>query len=124
MKKINFLGGFLIVMILPLLFTTCSKSSSSGSGGNNSPVVYMQNSAYSNTNLQVSAGTLVTWTNNDNMTHTVTSNTGAFDSGDIQPGQSFRYTFSSAGTYAYHCKYHSFMTGVVVAVSGGSGGGY
>ena len=73
--------------------------------------------AYSNPNLQVVVGTKVIWTNNDNMIHTVTANNNSFDSGDIGMGGTYSYTFTSAGTYAYHCKYHSSMTGVIVVVT-------
>ena len=56
----------------------------------------------------------IVWTNNDGSPHTVTSNGGVFDSGNMAPGQSFTYTFTSTGTFAYHCTYHPWMTGTVV----------
>ena len=56
----------------------------------------------------------IVWTNNDGSPHTVTSNGGIFDSGNMAPGQSFTYTFTSTGTFAYHCTYHPWMTGTVV----------
>jgi len=64
--------------------------------------------------LTVAVGASVTWTNNDAATHTVTSNTTAFDSGDMTQGKSFTFKFTTAGTYAYHCIYHSNMTGIIV----------
>ncbi len=60
----------------------------------------------------------VVWTNNDGSPHTVTSNSGAFDSGNLAPGQSYTYTFTAAGTYTYHCTYHPWMTGTVVVKQG------
>ena len=68
----------------------------------------------------------VTWTNNDGTTdHTVTSTSvpiGAskFDSGNMGPGATFSYTFTTPGTYQYDCTYHSWMTGTVVVVAGSS----
>ncbi|MBI3502505.1 MAG: cupredoxin domain-containing protein [Bacteroidetes bacterium] len=61
-------------------------------------------------------GTTIVWTNQDYATHTVTSNTGLFNSGDMTNGKTFSYKFSDAGTYAYYCKYHQAMgmTGTVV----------
>jgi len=62
--------------------------------------------------ITVKAGTTVTWTNTG-VTHTVTSNTGLFDSGHLGSGDTFTFTFSKAGTYAYHCAIHSAMEGEV-----------
>lgn len=56
----------------------------------------------------------VTWINEDESAHTVTSLNGTFDSGLINPYNSFSYTFSSPGTYAYYCKPHPWMKGVVI----------
>jgi plastocyanin len=64
--------------------------------------------------ITVTAGTTVTWKNNDNMTHTVTANDDSYDSGNIGSGSSFSKTFSIAGTYPYHCSIHPSMTGKVV----------
>jgi len=58
----------------------------------------------------------VIWTNDDSMPHTVTSTSGAFDSGNMAPGQTFSYTFTSPGTYNYFCTYHSWMKGSVTVL--------
>jgi len=60
--------------------------------------------------LTVPVGTTVTWTNNDSTTHTVTADDGSFDSGNVDPGGTFSFTFSTAGTINYHCKIHPNMT--------------
>ena len=59
----------------------------------------------------------VTWTNNDDKPHTITSDTGDFDSGPIGPGEQWTWTFIQAGTYDYHCTYHEEMTGTVDVVA-------
>ena len=56
----------------------------------------------------------VTWVNHDVAIHTVTSGTGAFDSKNIASGSSWSYTFSTPGTYGYHCTIHPWMTGTVI----------
>jgi plastocyanin len=70
-----------------------------------------------------SVGSMVTWTNDDNVPHTVTSgvvenNTpapdGAFDSGIMNAGGTFSFVFDTAGDYDYYCLLHPFMTGQVV----------
>lgn len=60
----------------------------------------------------------VTWTNNDSSPHTVTANDGVFSSGNMAPGQSFTFTFTSPGTYAYHCTYHPWMVATVIVKAG------
>jgi plastocyanin len=62
----------------------------------------------------VSANNTVTWVNDDSSPHTVTADDGSFNSGNIAPGQSFSYTFTTPGTYKYHCTYHPWMTATVV----------
>jgi plastocyanin len=63
--------------------------------------------------LNISVGTTVTWTNNDSVTHTVTADQGAFDSGNLSPGSTFSFTFSQAGSYPYHCTPHPSMKGTI-----------
>lgn len=62
----------------------------------------------------------VTFANKDTATHTVTATDKSFDSGDIKAGQSWTYTFNTAGTFDYYCIYHNWMKGTVVVMSSGS----
>ena len=55
----------------------------------------------------------VTWTNNDGGAHTVTSDTGLFDSGNLNPGMTFSHFFPTPGSYPFHCTYHPYMTGTI-----------
>lgn len=59
----------------------------------------------------------IKWTNNDNAPHTVTSTDKSFDSGNMNQGDGFTYTFTTAGTYNYVCLYHPWMKGVVVVLT-------
>jgi plastocyanin len=70
--------------------------------------------AYNPNPITITAGSTVTWTNNDTVTHTSTGNGGGFDSGSIAPGDTFRFTFPSAGTFQYHCSIHPGMVASVV----------
>ncbi len=72
------------------------------------------NYAFSPTSLQVAAGTTVTWTNNDTAAHTVTADDGSFDSGNMAPGATFTFTFTTAGSVVYHCNYHPNMVATIV----------
>jgi len=73
---------------------------------------------YSPATFTAKAGTTVTWVNRDTTAHTVTSTTGLFDSGRIDPGGSYSYTFTQTGTYQYDCSYHGWMKGTIVVTSG------
>jgi plastocyanin len=70
--------------------------------------------AFQPASIEVPAGSTVTWTNTGAVTHTVTADDGAFDSGQLKPGTSFSQTFTTPGTYTYHCEIHPQMTGTVV----------
>ena len=76
-----------------------------------------------NITVVVGVNSTVTWTNKDASIHTVTSTTvppGAtpFDSGYLNTGNSFTYTFTIAGVYVYHCQLHPWMTGTVTVKAG------
>ena len=104
------IGGLLAVV-------SCGSSSSTPTStptqtqGN---TVNIQNEAFSPAMLTVSAGTTVTWTNNDAIVHTVTSDTGLFDSGQMSQGSHFSHTFSDKGTFQYHCTIHTTMHGTII----------
>lgn len=70
--------------------------------------------AFSPSTMTITAGETVTWTNTGKQPHTVTSDAGLFDSGPLQSGQSFSHTFPSAGSFAYHCAIHPFMTATII----------
>ncbi len=76
--------------------------------------VTIHNFAFGPQVVTVKAGTTVHWTNSDAEAHTVTSDTGAFNSPVLQPGAGYSFTFTKPGTYSYHCSIHPFMTGKVV----------
>ncbi len=112
----------LIAFTAVIVLFACSKNGGGGydnGGGNNGAgaggnSVSIAGFAFSVSSLAVNKGTKVTWKNNDATTHTVTSDDGTFDSGNIAPGGTYSYTFASPGTFAYHCKIHPTMTAKVV----------
>jgi len=64
--------------------------------------------------LEVAQGTTVTWTNRDDVPHTVTSTTKVFKSPPLDTGETFSFTFKEAGTFEYYCSLHPHMTGKIV----------
>jgi len=64
--------------------------------------------------LTIDQGDIVTWTNNHTVPHTTTSDDGTeWDSGTMAPGATFSYTFTSAGSFPYHCTIHPMMMGTI-----------
>jgi plastocyanin len=76
--------------------------------------VRLRNTTFTPARIEVSAGTTVVWTNQDQLIHTVTANDKRFDSGLLEPGKTYRRTFDRPGEYPYYCLPHPFMKGVVV----------
>ncbi|HEV2109612.1 MAG TPA: cupredoxin domain-containing protein [Thermomicrobiales bacterium] len=76
--------------------------------------VTIRDFAFNPPTLEIPAGTTVTWINEDQAPHTATGDQGEFDSGRLDPGQSYSQTFDQPGTYAYHCDFHPEMTGTII----------
>jgi plastocyanin len=64
--------------------------------------------------LTIPVGTTVTWTNRDDIPHTVVSTEGVFKSKVLDTDEKFTYTFAKAGTFEYFCSIHPKMTGKVI----------
>ncbi|MBI5871078.1 MAG: cupredoxin family copper-binding protein [Actinobacteria bacterium] len=93
--------------------STSSNNGAISTAAEKSSVISISGSRFDPAELTVDVGTTVTWSNNDSTTHTVTAPSGAFNSGDLKPGQNFGYTFNEAGTYEYGCTIHPSMKGSV-----------
>ena len=72
------------------------------------------NRAFTPDQLDITAGTTVTWTNTDVVSHTSTSDGTGWNSGTLPAGGRFSFTFPAAGTFPYHCTIHPGMVGTVV----------
>jgi plastocyanin len=104
----------------------CSSGSNLTSPGGSQPAlpngsadVTIQDFSFSPSSVTIKAGATVRWTNHGPSAHTTTSDAGLWDSGQLTPpsgggtyggggsaGGSFRMTFTTAGTYGYHCTNH------------------
>jgi plastocyanin len=76
--------------------------------------VKIDNFSFGPAALTVLVGATVTWTNRDDIPHTVVSTEGAFKSKVLDTDEKFSFTFSKAGTYPYFCSIHPKMTGKVI----------
>jgi plastocyanin len=82
--------------------------------GSPANVVQIRNYAFAQSQVTVTPGTTVTWVNCDQDIHSSTADSGAWNSGLLSPGQTYRRTFDAAGTFAYHCDPHPSMKGSIV----------
>ena len=78
--------------------------------------VTIDNFTFAPTAMTVAVGSTVTWTNRDDIPHTVVSadDPRAFKSKALDTGDTFSFTFSKAGTYSYFCSVHPKMVGRIV----------
>lgn len=108
-----------LVSVTPLTATAATPAMSPSAGPAAAPAaaplaVSIAGFAFAPATLHVPVGGSVTWTNNDAVTHTVTPDAGGIDAHELAPGAGFTQTFTSPGTYSYHCAIHPFMKGSIV----------
>ena len=77
--------------------------------------VKIDNFSFGPGTLAVAVGTTVTWTNHDDIPHTVVSTDDVFKSKVMETDEQFSYTFTKSVTFSYFCSIHPKMTGKVVA---------
>ena len=110
--------------VVILMLTSCTKGGSSPYGNNNygnnnntgssSNTVSIANMAFSASSSTVNKGTTITWTNMDDMAHTVTADDNSFTSGNLNKGDTYSHAFNAVATVGYHCKIHPNMTAKVI----------
>ena len=99
------LGGLAIAATLPLLLGSTRARAEDTK-------VSIDNFTFAPAQLTVKVGTTVTWTNHDDIPHTVVS-AGKFRSKTLDTDDSFSFTFTAAGDYKYFCSLHPHMTGMI-----------
>ncbi len=79
--------------------------------------VYMINFQYQPQTITITQGSTISWFNEGPYTHTTTSDIGVWNSGTLNPGQSYQFIFNTPGTYPYHCAIHPTMTGTITVTN-------
>jgi plastocyanin len=77
-------------------------------------VVQIGNFTFKAPVVTVKPGTTVTWTNGDDIPHTIVSKDGVFKSKVLDTGNQFSFTFAKVGQFGYFCSLHPHMTGTIV----------
>lgn len=99
-----------------LALGACSNNASPGgsqAAAGGGTAVSIVDFSFNPATLTVAKGATVTWTNTGSATHTVTADDGSFDSGNLSGGSNFSHTFSTAGTFTYHCAIHASMKATI-----------
>jgi len=107
MKRRDFLGcarlAAATLLVLPF---------ASGSASAQTIAVSIDNFTFAPVELKVKVGDTVTWTNRDDIPHTIVS-AGKFRSKTLDTDDNFSFTFTAAGDYKYFCSLHPHMTGLI-----------
>jgi plastocyanin len=121
LRTIGLLGAITLVALFALLPIASAAPRAATQN------VTLKDNEFDPKTITVNVGDTVMWMDQGQNEHTVTADNGSFDSGDLKVGEktSFSFTFSKAGTFAYHCKYHGGaggqgMSGTVVVQAAGA----
>jgi plastocyanin len=117
MRRSVFIAGLAAALALGMgLFGTSRKGSVTRAQNTSTMEVKIDNFSFGPVTLTVPVGTAVTWTNRDDIPHTIvsTDDPKAFKSKVLDTDEKFSFTFSKPGTYLYFCSIHPKMTGKVI----------
>ena len=95
---------------------SAAPASTTGTGGSpaTADTIAISNFAFVPPHLTVAPGATVTVLNHDQVAHTVTSSSGAFQTGNISPGSSVTFTAPNhSGSFPYICSIHQYMSGTL-----------
>jgi plastocyanin len=104
----------MIAIVLLLLVGSPTVTASAQQAPAKTADVKIDNFSFGPVAFTVGVGTTVTWTNRDDIPHTVVSTDGVFKSKVLDTDEKFSYTFAKPGTFPYFCSIHPKMTGKVV----------
>ena len=113
-RHLRISGLAAVAMSALLLLTVSIKATASDPRAPATTEVKIDNFSFGPGVVTVTSGTTVTWTNRDDIPHTVVSTDGVFKSKVLDTDEKFSYTFGKAGTFPYFCSIHPKMTGKVV----------
>jgi plastocyanin len=112
-----------LILLAVILLAACGSKAGPTPTGTLPPVqsgeakVSIANFAFNPVNLTIITGTTVAWTNNDTVSHNVTSDDGSWGSNSLAKGDSFSFTFTQAGTFSYHCSVHPSMKATITVIA-------
>ncbi|MGH2711874.1 MAG: cupredoxin domain-containing protein [Actinomycetota bacterium] len=105
----------ILVAGLALSLTTVLGAATPASSGEFTTKAKIVDFSFQPKRIEIGQGTSVKWVNKGSENHTVTSNKGLFDSGNLAPGDTFRKKFKQTGVFKFHCEVHPDMRGRVIS---------
>jgi plastocyanin len=123
MKRLSCLAAIALVASLLLIPTAGAQTAGQGvivvptTEIRTVDVFLIEDDYFEPTDAMVDPGTTLMWINRGQEQHTVTADDGQFDSGVLNPGDSFLTTVEGSGTLTYHCELHPEMTGSITVGS-------
>jgi len=114
MKKPFTLRMAALLLLVVGLVALSNRTARAGSQSSATNEVKIDNFSFTPTTLTVAPGTTVTWTNSDDVPHTIVSDDKTFKSKVLDTDERFSYAFTKPGTYPYFCSIHPKMTARVV----------
>jgi plastocyanin len=114
MKKIKWVLGLAAIAVAAFALTSGTRAIPAV-GASDKREVKIDNFSFGPATITIPAGTTVTWTNNDDVPHVVTSDDNKlFKSKALDTDDHFSFTFTKPGTYNYYCAIHPKMTAKIV----------
>jgi amicyanin len=104
----------IILLTISLIAAPHAQEQPAGNASALSAAVLIGNFTFTPAEITVAPGTTVTWTNGDDIPHTVTATNKAFRSKAMDTDQRYSFTFTVPGTYDYFCSLHPQMQGKVI----------
>jgi len=100
------------LLALPLLLGADPATKESGGAKK----IEIKDKKYSPAKLTIKVGETIVWVNRDDSDHTIVADDGSFGTkdDDLNPGESYKFTFKKKGKYKYHCKYHPREKGEII----------
>ena len=118
MKRVKWIFGLATIVLTAFALTAgTSAILAENSGGNpaGGAAIKIDNFSFGPATITIPAGSTVTWTNNDDVPHVVTSDDNKmFKSKALDTDDHFSFTFTKPGTYNYYCAIHPKMTAKIV----------
>jgi len=126
MRRLSYLGTSATAALLLLLGLVPTAGAQTGGEGvkvvptteiSKVDIFLIEDNYFAPTDALVEPGTTLAWVNHGQEPHTVTADDGQFDSGVLNPGDTFLTTVKESGKLTYHCALHPEITGSITVAS-------